>query len=349
VKQRKISRAKVLRRVLIATTVGIGVVLAIGVGVIRFATDVDPWPIFQAIDSGWLCAAVALFVFANLLVGHRFIAIAPAEHTAGMTGFRVGSLFFAGSVFSLMLPGPVGEIAAVAALRKRHGIPMSVAFAASVHARFVGLASAALLALCAFPFVSVGGTVGQVVAGGGAMLVAIGLGLGGISMRPTWMAMLGRRVASTGWLGKVGGSLRLFAEALASVGQAPWHVWLRVFGWSALIQLIQVASLLALCAALNFDVALPGLMLAQGTGSLAILVGMFLPGGLGTFELAVIGSVVGAGGLSVADGGTFAVATRVVHLLALSVSGVMFAAWAHVFLADDVMDELDESGSEETA
>ena len=48
---------------------------------------------------------------------------------------------------------------------------------------------------------------------------------------------------------------------------------------------------------------LAGLMLSQGTGSLAILVGMFLPGGLGTFEVAVIGSMVGAGGVSVVDAG----------------------------------------------
>ena len=342
----QLSRSAVMRRVLGATGVGLVLALAIGVGVIRFTTDVDPWPIFKAIRPGWLAAAVGMFVFANILVGHRFLAIAPVEYTREMKGFTVGSLFFAGSVFSLMLPGPVGEVAAVAALRQRYGIPMSVAFAASVHARFVGLASAACFALVAFPFVTVDGVVGQVVAGGGIILVLVGVGLGAVSTRPAWMMRLGKSViAATDSLGSVGGSLRLFADALVSVGGAPWTAWLRVFGWSVCIQGFQVVSMILLCLALNIEAHLAGLMLSQGTGSLAILVGMFLPGGLGTFEVAVIGSMVGAGGVSVVDAGTFVVSLRIVHLLSLGISGVMFAAWANVFLSNDVVEELDNSAS----
>jgi len=337
-----LSRAAILRRVLGATTVGVLLALAIGVGVIRFTTDVDPVPVFRAIRPVWLIAAVVCFVFANVLVGHRFIAIAPAEYSRKMKGFSVGSLFFAGSVFSLMLPGPVGEVAAVAALRKRYEIPMSVAFASSIHARFVGLASAALFALAAFPFVTVEGTVGQVVAGGGVMLILVGSVLGVISMRPHWMSKFGQGILTTSnWLGRVGQSLKIFAEALASVGQSPLSAWFRVFGWSVLIQAIQVLSMLCVCMALNLNVHVAGLMLAQGTGSLAILVGMFLPGGLGTFELAVVGSMMGAGGVTGAEAGSFVVAIRIVHLLSLAISGVMFAAWAKVFLSEDVVVELD--------
>ena len=336
-----LSRSSIVRRVLGVTAIGLVLALAIGVGVIRFTTDVDPWPIFAAIRPGWLAVSVCLFVFANVLVGHRFLALAPREYTGEMRGFPVGTLFFAGSVFSLVLPGPVGEVAAVAALRQRYGIPMSVAFAASIHARFVGLASAALMALVAFPFVSVEGTVGQVVAGGGVVLVLIGVGLGAVSMRPGWMVKLGSGLTEgTDRMGRLGGSLRVFGEALASVGQAPWTAWLQVFGWSLCIQVFQVAAMATLCLALNLQAHVAGLLMAQGTGSLALVVGMFLPGGFGTFEVAVIGSMVGAGGVSVVDAGTFVVSMRVVHLLGLAVSGVMFAAWANVFLSSSVVGEL---------
>jgi uncharacterized membrane protein YbhN (UPF0104 family) len=107
-----------------------------------------------------------------------------------------------------------------------------------------------------------------------------------------------------------------------------------------------MGALICLCLALDLRAAWPGLFLAQGTGSLAILVGVFLPGGLGTYELAFVGSMVGAGGLSVAAAGTLIIAVRVVHLLALGCAGLMFAGWAHVFLSDEVVSSLDGAAVE---
>ena len=105
--------------------VGIILLLAIGVGSIRMVTEVDPWPVIQSMNVAWLVAAVMGFVFGNVLVGHRFLAMLSEDTPAHREPWRVGSLFFGASVFSLMLPGPVGELAACAAIKKRYGIAFS--------------------------------------------------------------------------------------------------------------------------------------------------------------------------------------------------------------------------------
>ena len=106
----------------------------------------------------------------------------------------------------------------MAALRQRYGIPMSVAFAASVHARFVGLASAACLR-SRFFLVTVDGVVGQVVAGGGVILVLVGVGLGAVSTRPAWMMRLGKGVIAAGFPGLGGG---LVAALCGCLGVGRW-------------------------------------------------------------------------------------------------------------------------------
>ena len=339
------SRRRVLMHVAGATSVGICVAIAVGVGAIRMFTDVDPWPAMAAIRPGWLTAAVGVFVFGNLLVGHRFVAMLPPNESKSLGGFEVGSLFFSSSVFSLLLPGPVGEVAAVAALKKRYGLSLSVGFATTVHARFVGLAAAAVIGGVALPFVDVDGSVGAVLVAGAVLLLLGGLVLGLLSMQPRGLSRLGERLVSwsdrPGLLGRIFRSVRLFAQSLAQVGRADARTWIKVFGWSLLIQLVQMGALICLCLALDLKSSWPGLLLAQGTGSLAILVGVFLPGGLGTYEIAFLGSMVGAGGLSVASAGTLIIAVRVVHLLAIACAGMMFAVWAHVFLSDDVVSSLD--------
>ena len=122
--------------------VGIILLLAIGVGAIRMVTEVDPWPVFEAMDLGWPGGGPGLRLRQHTgrpsIPGHA-LGATPAHREP----WRVGSLFFGASVFSLVLPGPVGE-GLRAALKKRYGIVFSRGLAA-VHARLVGLASAALM------------------------------------------------------------------------------------------------------------------------------------------------------------------------------------------------------------
>ncbi len=338
------SRRVVLGRVLMATLAGLGLAVAMAFGVIRILTDIDPWSVLGKTSLPLLLLAVLLFVFGNLLVGHRFVALFPWGGQPRPNRWAVGSLFFAGSVFSLLLPGPVGELAAVGALKKRHSLDVATALATAIHSRFVGLAAAGTLAALALPVVSVDGIVGEVLRWSAGFLICGGLGIGVVSSNPAWLQSLGNRLLAAGerrgFLGRAMRSLRRFAVALTQVSDAPLKTWLVVYGWSLVIQSVHMIALFVVGLAVGVLSAWPGVFLAQGTGSLAILVGMLLPGGLGTFELAVVGSLTGAGGIGLVDAGVMVVGIRVVHLLGLGCAGLFFAWWAKVFLSDEVQEAM---------
>jgi uncharacterized membrane protein YbhN (UPF0104 family) len=338
------SRGRVLIQVAGASTVGVLIAIAVGVGAIRLLTDVDPVPVLLQLKPSFLLASVLAFVLGNLLCGHRFLALLPTKITRRPGPWAAGSLFFGASVFSLLLPGPVGELAAAAGLSRRYGIDGASALATAVHARFVGLASAAVLALVVLPFVVVDTGLGQVLWLSAVVIGLGGAGLGVISARPGWLSWLGIKLTApaTGVWGWLLSKIRVFARALSHVGQASLRTWLIVFLWSVLMQLVQMLALILVATALDLSPALPGVALAQGTGSLAILVGIFMPGGLGTFELAFVSSMVGPGMLDVAAAGVLVVGMRVVHLLGLAVAGLMFAAWARLLLSSDVVDSIEE-------
>ena len=227
-----------LWRVSGAVVVGIVLLLAIGVGAIRMLTEVDPWPVFEAMDLGWLLAAVLGFVFGNILVGHRFLAMLSEDTPAHREPWRVGSLFFGASVFSLVLPGPVGELAACAALKKRYGIVFSRGLATAVHARLVGLASAALMAIAVLPFVEVSSNLGEVLRVGAAMVCVAGLGVGVLTAMPSWMQWVSTTVERSP-LARVLGSAMILIRALSETGRAPLRTWLKVLAWSVVIQGVQ--------------------------------------------------------------------------------------------------------------
>ena len=336
----------VLVRVAVVAAVGLLLAIAIGVGAIRMLTNVDPWPLLSSVDVPLLGLALAFFILGNLFVGHRFLAMHPERTDASEKPWEVGSLIFASSTFSLVLPGPVGEFAAVAAMKKRYGLEPAMALATAVHARLVGLAAAALVALVALPFVSVQTELGQILRMGALLLVCVGLGLGLMSSNPDWVRRFGvfllRGAERGGIIGRALSGVAVFSLALARVGQAPLKAGMKVLAWSLLIQGLQMMAIVFVALALSISPAWPGVVLAQGTGSLAILVGMLLPGGLGTYELAVIASMVGPGLLTGASAGVLVIGMRVVHLLGLSSAGVLFAFWAKVLMADEVVADFEQ-------
>ena len=173
--------------------------------------------------------------------------------------------------------------------------------------------------------------------------------MGLLSANPKWLQAVGRRLTTTeeqsGFVGKVRSSLQHFARALTRVAHASFGTWLKVYAWSLWIQAVQVGALMCIALAMNTQAEWPGLLMAQGTGSLAILVGMFLPGGLGTFELAFVASLTGAGGVTLTQAGFMLVAIRMVHLMGFACAGIFFAAWARLFLSDEVREAV---GSDDT-
>jgi uncharacterized membrane protein YbhN (UPF0104 family) len=326
----------------LTTMAGVITVVAVGAIALTTLTETDPVAVLRQAKVLPFVAALGCFVFANLLVGFRFRALLPVRESAEkhpvLGGWTLGSLFFAGHVFSLIVPGPAGEIASLTVLHRQYGVPARDGLATAVHTRFVGLACGSLLALIALPFTDIGSLLGQVLAGVAILMICGGLALGVASAQPMWARMVGRgALAVVARLDRWGferlarplrSPVALFAESLLDIWSAPKRAWIAVVFWSLVMQAIHVLGLALAAFSLGLSPAWPGLFLGQGLGSLAVLVTLMLPGGLGSYEATFIASMMAGGGLLLAQAGVLVVAVRLIHLLGLVASGLAFGAWA---------------------
>ncbi len=191
-----------------------------------------------------------VLLFGGLVfMGLRWRALMPDPTRVGRAGM-VG-ICASGQLLNMALPGPVGELVAAALVQRRYGVEAPVALAASIHARFVGVVSAALITLIiwltaplpvpdsARPFIW--GAVVMVALWGGALG---GLALWpGLFLRPTaavrsWLAPKceSRLVRGFDHLLALG---TRFGESLSSMGRGMGRPHLVAAGWN----LMGVASI----------------------------------------------------------------------------------------------------------
>jgi hypothetical protein len=144
----------------------------------------------------------------------------------------------------MALPGPVGELAAAGLVQRRYGVEAPVALAASIHARFVGVTSAAFITLAVWLTVSmpVPDDARPFVWGAVVMVALWGGALGGLA---AWPGLFLRPAeALLGWIrpDERGGPWRLlgrfmamglrFGEALSSMGREVGRPHLVAVGWN---------------------------------------------------------------------------------------------------------------------
>lgn len=178
-----------------------------------------------------LSLARILLAFGVMTVGLAFLALRwrslmPVD-TRHVRIHTLTSILLIGSLLNYALPGPVGEFAAAALASRRFGITAEVAFAAGIHARFVGLGVAgtvALLLLAVAPLP----VPPQYMPWITTAAVAIGLGviaLTALSARPQLLRWVSAQtVGRMGFLSSLDRSVARFCEALAAVGRVgPWR------------------------------------------------------------------------------------------------------------------------------
>lgn len=87
-----------------------------------------------------------VLLFGGLIfMGLRWRALMPNPGQVGRAG--IVGICASGQLLNMALPGPVGELIAAALVQRRYGVEAPVALASSIHARFVGVTSAALITL----------------------------------------------------------------------------------------------------------------------------------------------------------------------------------------------------------
>jgi uncharacterized membrane protein YbhN (UPF0104 family) len=180
-----------------------------------------------AVHALWRRSNPVWFVlaFLSMTIGLMFLALrwrAMMTERASVRVLPLTAIFTVGTLLNYALPGPVGEFAAAALAGRRFNVTAEMAFAAGVHARFLGLSVAGTVSLLLFLTTEMPvpegterwvGTAAAALAGGA-------VGLGALSARPDVLARL-----SSGTLGRVrllrrlDASLQRFATALGAVGR----------------------------------------------------------------------------------------------------------------------------------
>ena len=96
---------------------------------------------------------VFVVAFAMMTGGLCFLALrwrALMPQREGVAVLPLTGIFTIGTLLNYVLPGPVGEFAAAAMVSRRFRVPAETAFAASLHARFIGLAVAGSVSAALF-------------------------------------------------------------------------------------------------------------------------------------------------------------------------------------------------------
>lgn len=157
----------------------------------------------------------------------------------------------AGQLLNVALPGPVGEFIAAAMVRRRYGIPGTMAFAAAIHSRFVGVTTAAVLSLGIWLVVPIpmDETTRRLMLGAVIFVAASGLGLAVFAAWPQAFTWLSERTLGRGSTWRLGFLARVLArshelgmrltQALADLGRSFGWPHVRAAGW-ALVGLLSV-------------------------------------------------------------------------------------------------------------
>ncbi len=224
---------------------GLSLLLLVLVAVTLVRTLGDPTAL-QAlrrdVHPGMLAAALVPLFGGIVFMAFRWRELIPGRERIPPWGL-IG-VCAAGQLLNVALPGPVGEFIAAAMVRRRYRIPGTLAFAAAIHSRFVGITTAALLSLAIwllFPLPMDDAT-RRLMAWAVVFVVASGLGLGLFAIRPDLFTLASEHTLarwSTWRLGPLARASRSahelvvrLTQALADLGRSFGWPHLRAAGWA---------------------------------------------------------------------------------------------------------------------
>jgi hypothetical protein len=251
-------------------------------------------------------------------------------------GGRVGLLWLTGicavgQLLNFSLPGPVGEVAAAGLVQRRHGIEAPVALAASLHARFVGVLSAAAFTVLIWFFggLRVPDEARAFAVGAVALVAAWTAVMGSVAVFPNLVlapcAALERRLAGSRGgrlserLGRAVGLVRRFTAALSGLGRHPGRAHLRALGWNlAGLACISVGSWLVV-RALGGSCGLLALVFAHSAVTVGAVMLVAVPGAHVGWDAAFAALLVGVVGLPLELALSV---TLLVHLQQIAIMGL---------------------------
>jgi len=348
------SRARVLLRTLVVVGVGTSVLGLTGLALSRFFTDRPVVELLADVDWGWLALATGCVLAGTASHGPRMRPLLPDSPGATRPGTAaLGSLYVAASVLNLSFPGPAGELAAAVVLGRTHGQRPTTVLAASLHARFVALLVAALITLAALPVLDIPAEVRPIAWAGAGGLGLGGLVLGGLSFKPEVLRGLSDRINAPlaerlpGPLGRGFGKVHLqveqLADSLVAVPRQGVGAYLSAAAWSVGSLLTSFTAILCAAQAFGLSPEWLGTFVTLCLTLIAAIALILLPGGLGSFDLTLVGMLVAAAGLTPEEAGLVLLGVRVAQVASVGLAAVVFLYWARQLLDADVVEQM-ESG-----
>lgn len=206
-----------------------GLVTVVGALAILHADLAGAAAVFEHARPAWMIGALAITTLGFVFLAARWRALMPGE--TQVTLLPLTAILVSGTLMHYAVPGPVGELVAAGMAAKRWNVSIEQAFAAGVHARFVGLALAGLVAALLFATIDMPiPPAYHDVLGTAAAVIAVGaVGLFALSAQPALLRTLGGWVLNLAvWPTKIAVPLRTrvenLADALAAVGSlGPWR------------------------------------------------------------------------------------------------------------------------------
>lgn len=282
-----------------------------------------------------LLGSFALLFGGLVFMGLRWRALMPVPAEVGRAGL-VG-ICAAGQLLNMALPGPVGELVAAGLVQRRYGVEAPVALAASIHARFVGVVSAAVITLViwltaplpvpesARPFMW--GAVVMVGLWGGA--------LGGLAIWPGLFlvptAAVRRWLAPRDgvwlwrWLDRFLALGERFGESLSTMGRQLGRPHLVAFGWNLLGVVSISLGAWGAAWALGEPGALAGFVFTQCAVTAGAVVLFAMPGMQVGWDAAFATLLVTTVGLPLEHALAITVLVRLQQLVVVSIGAAVLA------------------------
>jgi hypothetical protein len=271
----------VLRRLALSLG-GLGLVTALALLALQ-RSDVGQAAISELLTNarpGPLAMSLSVMSLGMLFVALRWRALIPGDQRMAPTGMT--AIVCAALLVNYAMPGPVGELAGAGLVRRRYGVPATVALAASLYGRLIGLGLA-------------GAGMGLIWASGTLPVPPeyediIGLAAGGISIGALVGAALGVRPAwlSRGWaatLGRLGAwgsrldvGVQRLVVSLGEISDQPPRAWAAAMGWAICGHLSVSTGIWLGAGALGVDALWGGVVFTYLASAAAVVVMFALPG-----------------------------------------------------------------------
>jgi hypothetical protein len=319
------------RALTLALVITVLSLIGVGVAITALQPDTAPW---QAVKVLLLQANFSLLIGGMLAMslGMLFVAIrwrCLLPDKEGIPPFGLTGIICSGLLLNYALPGPAGEVAGAYLVKERYKKPATVALAASLHARLIGLGTAGLLAglvglFCDLPIppehrFKLGIAIGIIATG------AAGVGI--LSAFPGLLAWLSEHTVGAlarrikGGIGKSLSALNSavcgVAKGLGQVSRLGIGAYVQATGWAILAHLFVFLGIVLACKAMGISPYLPGILLSYCAATASVVALIAFPGSQIGWDLLLVAFLQFTAGLDSAEAWAVVVLVRAQQLFLL--------------------------------